>query len=216
MRFTDRYPLVPHGPKRLEIVRNRTWSEVDVRLDRVTLGRTYEQELMQGIDYALGDEGVLHVKLEHGPRGVPFLYISRNGHPLPGSEGDPAKIIRDTVSIIGIIAFTQTTFAGMITYGDRADESIDWMLGLGIILLLLCFLAWRRSLAGMVLAAGLCFSEILLVIITQVHWNLGTIFPMSFALSITGWLMWRGIAAVREINAHKLPIRHPPEVQRPP
>jgi hypothetical protein len=214
MKFTARYPLVPHGLKRLEIVHNRSWSEAFVRIDRVVRGHTNAEELLQGVEYDIGDEGVLRVWLEHGPRGTLFLYVTRNGHPLPGSEGDPAKIVRDTATILFIVALLQITFSGLITYGGRGDEVTDWMLGLGIILLLLTFLAWRRSLAAMVLAALLCFSEIALVLITQAQWNLGTIWSIGFGLSMTGWLLWRGIIAVREIQAHRLPVRHPPSASQ--
>jgi hypothetical protein len=211
MRFTSRYPLSPHGPKRLEIVRNRRLSEVVVRLDRHVLGSTNAEELLQGVEYEIGDEGLLRVWLEYGPRGIPFLYVSRNGHPLPGSDGDPAKVIRGTLFLILMVAIVQIAIGGLITVAGHPDEVTDWMLGLGIILLLLSFLAWRRSLTGMVLAAILCFSEIALVIVTQAQWNIGTIWPIGLALGITGWLLWRGISAVREIHAHRLPIRHPPQ-----
>lgn len=200
MRFISRYPLVPQGPKRLEIVRNRNWSEVITRLDHAELGRTDAQQLVQGVEYQLRDKSVLRVWLEYGPRGVPFLYVSRDGHPLPGSEGDPGKVIRETVSIIGVIATVQIAFALFVIHNGRGDAIINWMLGLGIVLLLLAFLGWRRSLTAMVLASGLCFAEIVTVFVTQAKWNVGSVWPLSLGLSIAGWLLWRGVVAVRTVR----------------
>lgn len=211
MRLTSRYSLLPHGPKRLEVIRNWSWTDVLVRFDAMEVGRTSEDELKDGVEYELRDGSQLRLWMKRGPRNTPFLYITRNGHPLPGSEGDPVKILRETLLIICVIAGLQTTFAGIVISNGRDDTSIDTMFGLGILLLLLCFLAWRRSLPAMVFAGTLCFAEVVLTVATQAHWDIGSVFPLLFALSITAWLMYRGVAAVRDLNSRRLPIRRPPE-----
>ncbi len=211
MWFSTRYPLEPHGRKRLEVRRNMDWSEVIVLLDGVELGRVDGEGLIKGYEQKLWDQTLLRIWLERGPRNTPFLYLTRNGHPLPGSEGDPVKIIRLTLSIIWILAGVQILFALMVIRNGRADATIYWALGLGCILVILGLMAHRRSLPGMIGACVVCFGEVAVFFASVMRRNAGSIFSLLFALSIFGWLLQRGIKAVRDINAVRLPIRHPPE-----
>jgi hypothetical protein len=187
------------------------WSEVIVRLDGVELGRTDAEGIAKGMEFALRDHSVLRVWLERGPRNTPFLYLTRNGHPLPGSEGDPVKILWATLVIIWGIATAQIFFSAAVIRNGRGDAVIDWNLALGSILALLGILAWRRSVPAMIAACVLCFSEVLLFFATQAHYNLANVWGLLFALGLFAWLLMRGIKAARELKAVRLPIRHPPE-----
>lgn len=207
MYFTSRYPFTPRGVPRLEIARNVTWSEIIVRLDGVELGRTDADTLANGVEYPLRDGSVVKVWLEYGPRRVPFLHATRNGRPLPGSAGDPAKIVRESLWVVGVVAVLQIAYAGLIlTYQWRDVQAIT-MIGAGLILLLLIVLAARGSMAAMVIATSVCFLEILLFFGALVEWHIGRGLPLLFALYLVGWLLWRGVSALREIQANRLPIR---------
>jgi hypothetical protein len=209
--FTSRYPLERRGRKRVEVSRSRDWSEVVVRVDGVELGRIHRDELREGVDFALHDYSILRVWLEVGPRGMLFLYLSRNGHPLPGSEGDPVKILHGTVVTMAIVAGVQIAFAAVVIGNDRADETIYRILAAGSILALLCLGAWHRSLPATVGASLVCVGELAYFFFTEGHLTLWNVWDLFFALSLVVWLLLRGIRAARQLKAITLPIRHPPE-----
>ena len=121
MTSTKRYVLEPHGRKRLELRRDTATGEVAVVLDGRELARVPREALYGGVDFALPDESLLRVWTESGPRGAPFTYVTRNGHPLPGSEGDPARILWLTVMFFWILAALQLFFAVMEVRAGNAD-----------------------------------------------------------------------------------------------
>jgi hypothetical protein len=212
--FTTRYPIEPHGPKRLVVHRTRTWSEIVLRLDGVELGRPDREALLKRVEYTLHDHSVLCAWIEYGPTGIPMLYLTRNGHPLPGSEGDPVKIVRYTLAIIGIMAGCQIAFAMAVIYGGRADGDVYLILAAGLILVLLCVLALGRSVVAMVLASLLAFGELALLLISEGNLNAANIVRLLLGLSLFAWLLRRGIVAAHELKVSTLPVRHPPEPMR--
>jgi len=214
--FIKRYALAPHRPRRLELRRNMDWSDVRIVLDGRELVATNRAALHEGLDIALPDESLLRVWITNGPNGAPFLYLTRNGHPLPGSEGDPAHTIWLTVSVFWCMAVAQVFLAvAVIRYG-HPDQTVYAIGAAGLVLGLLGFLAWGRSYAAMVLASTLCFGEIALWFWSAGHRNdVWEAWRPLFALGLLGWLLLRGINAVRDLNAVRLPIRHPPEPIRP-
>ena len=209
--FTTRYPIEPHGPKRLVVDRTRTWSEIVLRLDGMEIGRPDRAALLNGVEYTLRDQTVLRVWLQYGPTGIPMLYITRNGHPLPGSEGDPVKILRYTLGFIWTIAACQIAFSAAVIQNNRADDAIQLNLAAGLILLLLGILAWGRSVVAMVLASLLALGEIALLLISEGNLDAGNIVRLVFALGLFGWILARGIRAVHELRMTTLPVRYPPE-----
>ena len=209
--FTLRYALQRRGRKRVEVSRNIDWSDVVVRVDGVEVRRTNREELMEGTELPLHDHSMLRVWLENGPRGVPFLYLTRNGHPLPGSEGDPVKVLHLTVITMGIFAAVQILFAAMVISNDRGDATIYWILGAGSVLALLCLFAWHHSVPATIGASLICLGELVAFFIGDVKPNLGNVLQMGFGLGLLGWFLLRGINAARELEAITLPIRHPPE-----
>jgi hypothetical protein len=157
--ITKRYALEPHGPKRLELRRNTATGETVVVLDKRELGRIPREALLEGVDFALPDESLLRAWLEIGPRGVPFHYVTRNGHPPPGSEGDPMKILWLTCSIFWCLAALQIfVFVASWRYGTN-DLSANAIGAAGALLLLFGLLAWRRSVAATVMAPSSCSSS---------------------------------------------------------
>ena len=82
-------------------------------------------------------------------------------------------------------------------------------------LALLGILAWRRSYPAMVLGSILCLGELAVFFIAQGQVNVWNVWRLLFGLGILAWILKRGIVAVRDLNAIRLPIRHPPELIRP-
>jgi lysylphosphatidylglycerol synthetase-like protein (DUF2156 family) len=191
--------------------RTRTWDEVSVRLDAVELGPTNKAALREGVEYKLYDHSVLRLWLEPGPRDSFFLMITRNGHPLPESDGDPVKILRFTLSMIGVVAGLQIFIGlGGITH-ERGDAEDYWAVLLGVALVILGLFAWHRSIVAMVAACALFTGELVVFLFTETHVTVYNFWNLPFAFGLLGWLLWRGIKAVRELKAAALPIRHPPE-----
>ena len=188
-----------------------TWSEIIILLDGVELGRTDAEGIAKGYEQRLWDQSVLRIWLERGPRNTPFLYLTRNGHPLPGSEGDPVKILWMTLGIIWVIAVIQIAFPLMAITHDRGDSVMVWALILGCILVVLGIMAWHRSLPAMIAACALCFGEVMVFLAAQAQLNIGNVLRLIFGGVLFGWLLMRGINAVRTLKAIALPIRHPPE-----
>ena len=212
MLFTTRYPIEPHGPKRLVVTRTRTWSEIVLRLDGVEIGNPDRAALLNRVEYTLRDHTVLCVWIEYGPTGIPMLFITRNGHPLPGSEGDPRKILWYTLAFIWVIGGCQILFSMLVIYNGRGDEDgISLNLAAGLILVLLGFLAWGRSVVAMVLASLLCFGEFALFLFSQGNIDGANVVRLVFGLGLFGWILWRGVRAVDELQATTLPVRYPPE-----
>lgn len=184
-----------------------------VRLDGVELGRNDREALLNGgVEYTLRDHTVLRVWLELGPRGIPMLYLTRNGMPIPGSEGDPARILLYTLVLIWIFGGLQIMFAAAVINNGRADEDIFLIFAAGLILILLGILAWgRRSVVAMVLACLLSFGELALLLISEGRIDAANVWRLVFGLGLFGWLLQRGIVAVHRLKAATLPIRHPPQ-----
>lgn len=213
--FTRRYALAPHRPRRLELRRNMDWSDVHIVLDGRELVRTNRAALHEGVDIALPDESLLRVWITNGPNNAPMLYLTRNGHPLPGSEGDPAHAIWLTVCIFWCLATLQVFFAFVVVRYGHPDETVYGIGAAGLVLALLGILAWRRSFAAMVFASMLVFGELLLFVASEGHVNVANVWRLFFGFGLIGWILLRGITAVRDLNAVRLPIRHPPELIRP-
>ncbi len=209
MLFTSRYALQRRGPKRLLVRRTRTWDNVSVRLDAVELGPTNKEALLEGVEYKLYDHSMLRLSLEPGPNNTFFLMITRNGHPLPGSDGDPVKILWTTLVVIWSIAALQLAFSMMMLQDGRDQATTYWTLGLGAALVILGILAWHRNLAAMVLACAVSFGEVLWFVVTVGNVNAWNAWRLVFGMSLFGWLLLRGIKAVRDLKSVALPIRHP-------
>ena len=167
MMYIKRYRIQRHRRKRLELRRNMDWSEVSVVFDGVELARTSRAELHEGLNIALPDYSLLRIWIETAPGGGFLLYLTRNGHPLPGSGGDPALTILMTVSIFWCMAAVQILLAGAVIRYGNPDRTVYAIGAAGFVLALLGILAWRRSYPAMVLASILCFGEFAMLIFSQ-------------------------------------------------
>jgi hypothetical protein len=214
--FRKRYALAPHRRKRLELRRNMDWSEVFILCDGVELARTNRDELHEGLNIALPDYSLLRVWIENSPGGGgPLLYLTRNGHPLPGSQGDPAHTIWLMACVFWCMAALQIFLAAAVIRYGNPDQTVYAIGVAGLVLGLLGILAWRRSYPAMVLASLLCFGEFALFLFSQGRLDVWNVWRGLFGLGMLAWLLKRAIDAVHDLNAVRLPIRHPPEPIRP-
>ena len=210
MRFISRYRLEPGGLKRLEVARNFTWTEVIVRLDGRELVRTDSDALSSGVDVSLPDGGVLRIVLQLGPRGVPFLYLTRNGRPVAGSEGDPWKIIREVAILLGLVAGVQLLFVALLVATGKFEPA-DWgFVVSAAVLIMLAVLTWKRSVVSIVIGSVTAFTEIVAVLVVEARWDVTTIWPMGFLIIVLAWFFRRGVLAALWLRATTLPVRHPP------
>jgi hypothetical protein len=211
--ITKRFALEPHGRKRLELRRNTATGETAVVLDGRELGRIPREAMSEGVDFALPDESLLRIWMEMGPRGVPFHYVTRNGHPLPNSEGDPVKILWLTCSIFWCMSALQLFFAIVGVSSPRGpDAGIYWCGALGGALGILAVFAWNRSQVATVLASIILFVELAVFFWFEGAHDTGSRIQLAFGMFLVAFILMRGINAVAEIRSHRLPIR---EVPRP-
>lgn len=212
MTITKRYPLEPHGRKRLELRRNSGTGETVVVLDGRELARIPREAMAEGVDFALPDESLLRVWVEIGPRGVPFINVTRNGHPLPGADNDPVKTLWLTCSIFWCLAALQLFFAIVgVSSPNEPDAAVYWCGALGGALGILAIFAWNRSQAATVLASIIVFVELAVFFWFEAHHDVGAYINLGFGLFLVAFLLMRGINAVTEIRSHRLPVRRPPE-----
>ncbi len=214
---TQRYAFQRGGPKRLALridvnVLAGTWDDLEVRMDAVVIGRTTRAALFDGVEYKLFDGSTLRLWLEPAPSGPPVMNVTRNGHPLPGSSGDPLFMLRSTVGALWLFSGLQILGCVVAILGDRNQGEPTGVhfavLATGAIIALLCVLAWHRSLFALVTACVLFVGQILLWFALHPHLSIALqgLFPMIGMV----WLMLRAIHSLIDLKARALPVRRPP------
>ena len=217
MIHTSWYAFQRHGPKRLEVRQSYRFGmhvadEVVVRVDAVEIARLTAAQLRKGVQLELFDHSVLRLWLESPPppvTGGPWLMITRNGHPLPLSTGDPVRIVRATLLIIMVTALLQIVIGLLFVLRGVDDRPMDVSLVLGLILIALVALAWHHAVLPVAAAGAVFMGECALYF--AMYTSLWNAWYAVVALCGLGWLMLRAIKAARELAAIRLPIRHPPE-----
>jgi hypothetical protein len=220
---TRRYAFQRHGPKRLSLRMSvnalaGTWDELVVRVDAVEIGRTNRAALREGVEYKLFDHSVLRLWLELPPSGPPMLNVTRNGHPLPGSFGDPLYSLRSLLIALWVFAGIQILAEAIVIIPtDRRydrDLQVDyWVTAVGVIIVLLCILAWRRSLVALIAACVLFMGECLLAL--AMHFYIGFVLEGLFPAIGFVWLSLRAIQSLIDLKTMALPVRHQPEPMHP-
>ena len=216
---TTRFSFQRRGPKRLALrfsvsLLAGEWDTVEVRVDSVVIGTATREMFWEGVEYKLFDGSVLRMWLESPPGGHAFLNITRNGHPLPGSEGDPLHQVRAMVVMLWVFAAIEILAEAIVIIPtDRRDDDPAklltdyWVTAVAVIVVLLCILAWRRSVPALVFAcilfAGQFFVYFALHPSFYLFWT--GLFPMIGFL----WLIQRAIRAAIDLKAMRLPIRRP-------
>ena len=216
---TTRFSFQRRGPKRLALRFSvdplaGEWDAVEVRVDAVVIGTATREMCWEGVEYELFDGSVLRMWLENPPGNHPFLNITRNGHPLPGSEGDPLHQVRGMVVMLWVFAAIEILVEAIVILpihrrNDPSQLLTDfWVTAVAAIVVLLGILAWRRSVAALVFAcvlfAGQFFVYFALHPSLSLFWT--GLFPMIGFL----WLIQRAIRGAMDLKDLRLPIRRPP------
>ena len=216
---TSRYAFQRHGPKRLEVriavkPLAGTWDEVVVRMDAVEVGRTNYQALREGVEFKLFDHSVLRMWLEFAPSGPPTLNITRNGHPLPGSGGDPLLKLHAMVVVLWIFSGLHLLIESLFMIPEDLREHLPVRRNclsatVSAIVILLGILAWRRSVAALVAMCVLFFGHV--IVWLGLHFHPIIALQILTPMIIGGWLALRAIHAAIELKTLRQPIRRPPE-----
>jgi hypothetical protein len=215
---TSRYAFQRRGPKRLALRHTRNWDDVSVRVDAVEIGTTNMAEMRRGVEFILFDHSLLRLWIEDAPAGgrTFLVNITRNGHPLPGSGNDPLTFVRHSLVYVWFLIALQLFVVGIKTRLDidNHDKAVplDYAaLATALIIAFLGLLAWRRSSSALVAAWVLFWGEI--VVWWSLNFRLGLVFLLEAIpiASATGYFMQRSIKAAWQLDAMRLPIRHPPE-----
>jgi hypothetical protein len=215
---TTRFSFQRRGPKRVALRFSVNplageWDAVEVRVDAVVIGTATREMCWQGVEYALFDGSVLRMWLESPPGGHPFLNVTRNGHPLPGSEGDPLHQVRAMVVMLWVLAAIEILVEMIVVMSIHRRNDPDqlltdyWITGVAAIVMLLGILAWRRSVPALVFACTLFAGQLFLYFALHPSWSLlwTGLFPMIGLV----WLIQRAIRGAVDLEAMRLPIRRP-------
>jgi hypothetical protein len=184
-----------------------------VRVDAVVIGTATWEMCWQGVEYALFGGSVFRMWLESPPGGNRFLNITRNGHPLPGSEGDPLHQVRGMVVMLWALTAIEILVEMIVVMSihrrnDPGQLLTDyWVTAVAAIVMLLGILAWRRSVAALVSPASSSPANYFSTIALHPSWYLfwTGLFPMIGFV----WLIQRAIRAAMDLEAMRLPIRRP-------
>jgi hypothetical protein len=215
---TTRFSFQRRGPKRLALRFSVNplageWDAVEVRVDAVVIGTATREMCWEGVAYELFDGSVLRMWLENPPGGHPFLNITRNGHPLPGSEGDPLHQIRAMVVMLWVFAAIEILAEVIVVMSihrrnDPGRLLTDYSVtAVAAIVALLGILAWHRSVAALVFACILFTGQFFVYF--ALHPSFYLLWTGLFPMIGFVWLIQRAIRAAMGLKALRLPIRRP-------
>ncbi len=205
-----KYSLKEGESQRLEVSWKGNFKSFTVRFDENEIGMIANvKELKEGREFTLSDGSVLNFQLVSKFFGSE-LQVLNDGHPLPGSDSDPAVRLKIAYSMVFFIAGLNILI-GLITIFFQIELLSQLGLGIGSIIfgaffLLFGFFVKRKSMIALGLAVGLfsldsIFTIILPAIQQQEGYNpptTGIIVRILFLIP-----MIRGFGAIRELKKKK-------------
>jgi len=166
-----KFRLEKNAPERLVVSWRGMWKDVHVQLDGQDLGEPFAnfKALQAGRDFALPDGATLHVQFQKGGLGrTQALEVSRNGHPLPGSDADPRTQVKAAAVATWIIAALSTVFGVIGVSGVRWAEKLGFgwpSLAFGVGFGVLGYFILRRNRIALALVVALFAVDTILMLL---------------------------------------------------
>lgn len=222
---TARFALERGGEKSLEVsFRGHRWKNTEIRLSGDLVGSFPDKKAVTaGQEFPLPDGSVLNVQLVHR-----LLRLLRNGVPVPGSASDPVTMLSTSCGVIYAFAGLNIVL-GLIAWVLKVDylQSLSYgaiSIAVGLILLVLGFLAQQRSPVALIVAMGVACLYMALVLLSgfmaavevsdatnTVRWISQILQYMSFPIGLlAGGLalllpIWRGVGAINQLKKESPP-----------
>ncbi len=112
-----RFPLERGGPERLELRWTASFREVTVLFDGGEVTKVDRPKIPRdGATVALPDGSTLTIRLN----GLLGMGVARNGVPLPGSDLEPRRLLRNAAMLMGLAALLDTASDGVLARRARA------------------------------------------------------------------------------------------------
>ena len=132
-----RYALEKKGPKEIEISWGFAWKNFTVKQNDEIIGTVENQKaLKEGRQFTLKDGSSLQVKLNIGLAKA-GLEVLHNNEPLPGSDMDPVKLVKNAFGILVFIAALNIIIGIVLTVFKV--PFLDGVFGIGLIVFGLVF-----------------------------------------------------------------------------
>lgn len=152
------FALEEGSERRVQLEWRGLWKDFTVSLDGRELGRMNGQkELENGDIYPLEDGTVLEVKLTTGF--TTELKVTRDGEPLPGTDGDPREQVDQAAAVVLFIAGLNLVLGLVAELGQVGlllDNGVGWSsVVLGVVFLGLGLWARKGSKVALILAIAL-------------------------------------------------------------
>jgi len=153
-----KFKLEAGGPERIELRWSGLFNNTEVLFDGGVVGAIPDKAALKaGQRLALPDGSELWVQLEE-KFGGGGLAVLRNGAPVPGSDTDPATLVKNAAGIVYFIAGLNLVLGVVAMAGVELLQRIGvgvYNVAFGALYLLLGFFTGRRSRLALGLAMGI-------------------------------------------------------------
>jgi hypothetical protein len=198
-----KYAFEKGEPKRLEILWQARFTEVQIKLDGKELASFNGPDLLlAGQEFILDDGSRLKIQLA-GRSLLSSFKVTRNGQPLPSNKPDAARRLKSVYQFLFMIA-AFNILAGLTSF--RSSFSVQyvtqngWLLVIcGVIVLVLAFMVMRKSKIALAIATvGFALDTIVFLFYTGLPlWGRMLVFIFRLVLLLA---LLSGFGAINELK----------------
>lgn len=200
---TRSYALQPQGPKRLELSWGGLWKNFTVKLDGIPVGTIANaQALRAGQQFGLPDGSLLKVQLVQSFFSSE-LRVLRDGQPLPQSDSDPRRRLKNAYGVLYFIAAVNLIL-GVVAVLFQVELLLQLGMGyfsiiVGLVYLGLAFFTQNRIGAALIIAIVLYALDGILGIVGAVSAGVN---PVTGLLVRIAFLvpMVQGVGAIKALK----------------